>query len=72
MQEQDGGWFDDVDKDTLSLKNKIHDWINDSELEKRTNMKQKTSIFKKSSTYQQVERHQQVLHQRDHQRVKWI
>ena len=39
IQEQDEEWFDDVDEDLLSFKNKIHNWIKDTELERRATMK---------------------------------
>ena len=38
-------WFDDVDEDMLSFKNKIHNWMKDAELERRATMKQRASIF---------------------------
>ena len=44
MQEQDEEWFDDVDEDMLSLKNKIHNWIKDAELERRATFKQRASV----------------------------
>ena len=59
MQEQDEESFDDVDENMLSLKNKIHNWIKDAELERRTTMKQricsrskvsKRSVSRKSSS----------------------
>ena len=39
IQEQDEEWFDDVDEDLLSFKNKILNWIKDTELERRATMK---------------------------------
>ena len=48
MQEQDEEWFDDVDEDMLSFKNKIHNWIKDTELERRAAMEQKASISLRS------------------------
>ena len=59
MQEQDEEWFDDVDENMLSFKNKIHNWIKDAELERRATMKQricsrskvsKRSVSRKSSS----------------------
>ena len=48
MQEQDEEWFDDVDEDILSFKNKIHNWIMNAELERRATIKQRASICSKS------------------------
>ena len=48
MQEQDEEWFDDVDEDMLSFKNKINNWIKDAELERRATLKQRTSVCSRS------------------------
>ena len=37
MQEQDEGWFEDIDYKMISFNNKIHNWLRNGEHEKKKN-----------------------------------
>ena len=49
-QQRDEEWFDDLDHNVWSFKQRVHSWIKDAEAERQTQLSSKQSISTKASS----------------------
>ena len=49
-QQRDEEWFDDLDRNICSFKQRIHSWIKDAEAERQAQLSSKRSVLTKASS----------------------